>query len=130
MAEPSAQRLRLDPAKALDRLLETDFTRPLPFAILAVLYFALRAPFLDYGHGTDPDAWRVALTAHHLLDTGDYFPSRLPGNPLHELAVTIFIPGGWLATNLATAFISLAGVYLFARLVDHFRLPGAGVLTI
>ena len=112
------------------RLADADLTGPLPFALLSLVFLLTRAPFLDYGHGTDPDAWRVALTAHHLLDTGDYFPSRLPGNPLHELLMTLFIPGGWIATNLATALASLAGVYLFARIVKLHELPNAAVLVI
>jgi len=131
MTTISARRwIRVDLLGAAGRVLDADLSRPLPFAILAVVFFALRAPFVGYGHGTDPDAWRVALTAHHLLDTGQYLPSRLPGNPLHELAMTLFIPGGWVATNLATAAVSLAGVYLFARIVDHHRLSHAGLLTI
>ncbi len=111
------------------RLAAADLTRPLPFVILAIVFFALRLPWIGLGHGTDPDAWRVALTAHHLLDTGDYFPSRLPGNPLHELVTTIFIPGGWIATNLATAVVSLAGVYLFGRIVRLHGLPDSAILV-
>ncbi|HEX5368353.1 MAG TPA: hypothetical protein VFY10_02960, partial [Dehalococcoidia bacterium] len=68
---------------AFERLTDTDFTLLRPFAWLTLAFFAVRLPFVDFGHGTDPDAWRVALTAHHLLDTGQYYPSRLPGNPLH-----------------------------------------------
>jgi hypothetical protein len=112
------------------RLLNTDFTQSRAFIALAILFFAVRLPFINYGHGTDPDAWRVALTAYHLLDTGDYFPSRLPGYPLHELVMTLLIPGGWIATNLATAAISLVGVYLFALIVRELRLPSAGLLTL
>jgi hypothetical protein len=111
------------------RFAATDFTQALPFALLAAVFFALRLPWIDYGHGTDPDAWRVALTAHHLLDTGDYFPSRLPGNPLHEFTTTLLIPGGWISTNLATACVSLTGVYLFARIVRLHALPDAGILV-
>lgn len=111
------------------RLLTADFSRPLPFAALGAAFLLLRVPFLDYGHGTDPDAWRVALTAHRLWDAGEYFPSRLPGNPLHELAVALFIPGGWVATNLATALVSLAGVYLFARIAAFHGVRYAGLLT-
>jgi len=111
-------------------LAATDLTRPLPFAILAAVFFLVRLPYVNYGHGTDPDAWRVALTAHHLLDTGDYFPSRLPGNPLHELVTTLFIPGGWIATNLATAAVSLLGVYVFARIVKLHALPDPAVLVV
>jgi hypothetical protein len=112
------------------RFAESDLTQPLPFAILAIIFFALRLPWINYGHGTDPDAWRVALTAHHLLETGDYFPSRLPGNPLHELVTTIFIPGGWIATNLATAAVSLAGVYVFGRIVRLHALAEPGLLVV
>ena len=111
-------------------LAAADFTQTLPFALLAIVFFALRLPWIDYGHGTDPDAWRVALTAHHLLDTGDYFPSRLPGNPLHEMVMTPLIPGGWIATNIATAAVSLAGVSLFARIVRLHGLQDPGILVI
>jgi hypothetical protein len=113
-----------------NRLADSDLSRALPFAALSLVYVLARLPFIDYGHGTDPDAWRVALTAHHLLDTGDYYPSRLPGNPLHELVTALFIPGGWIATNLSTLAVSLAGVYLFARIVSLHRLPGAAVLVV
>jgi hypothetical protein len=111
------------------RLAETDFTRLLPFVLLAAVFLALRLPYVNYGHGTDPDAWRVALTAHHLLDTGDYYPSRLPGNPLHELVTTLLIPGGWIATNIATALVSLVGVQLFARIVRLHGLADPGILV-
>ena len=117
-------------SRSFDRLFATDFTRPLPFVLLAVAFFALRLPYAGYGHGTDPDAWRVAMTAHHLLETGDYFPSRLPGNPLHELTMTLFIPGGWIATNVATAVASLVGVWLFARIVQALDVPNRGLLVI
>jgi hypothetical protein len=112
------------------RFAATDFTRPLPFAILAVVFLLVRLPYVNYGHGTDPDAWRVALTAHHLLDTGDYYPSRLPGNPLHELVTTLLIPGGWIATNLATALVSLLGVQVFARIVRLHALPDPAILVV
>jgi hypothetical protein len=126
----TAEHLRFDPVSAAERLFEADLTRPAAFAALSFVFLVLRAPFLDYGHGTDPDAWRVAVTAHHLLDTGKYFPSRLPGNPLHELVTTVFIPGGWIATNLATALVSLVGVYIFARILNLLSFTHAGLLTI
>ncbi len=122
-------RPRFEAPPALTRALAADLSRPLPFALLGAVFLLLRAPYLNYGHGTDPDAWRVALTAHELLDTGRYFPSRLPGNPLHELMMTPLVAGGWIATNLATALVSLLGVYLFARIVQHLKLPNAAVVT-
>jgi hypothetical protein len=113
----------------LQRWTEVDLSTPRYFAALGVVFLLTRLPFVNYGHGTDPDAWRVAMSAHHLVATGQYFPSRLPGNPLHELAMTVFIAGGWLATNLATAAISLLGVYVFARIVRRLELPSPAVLT-
>jgi hypothetical protein len=115
---------------AFDLICNLDFTRTLTFAVLALAFFALRLPWVGYGYGTDPDAWRVALTAKYLLETGDYFPSRLPGNALHELTMTPFIPGGWVATNLATAVASLVGVWLFARITRAQALPNSGLLVI
>ena len=117
-------------SRAFDRLCNIDFTLAIPFAVLAVAFFAVRLPWVGYGHGTDPDAWRVAMTARYLLDTGDYFPSRLPGNPLHELTMALFISGGWIATNVATAAASLVGVWLFARIVRALEAPNRGLLVI
>ncbi len=114
----------------LDRALEFDFTRPLAFAALAVVYVASRLPWLNLGYGTDPDAWRVALTAEHLLSKGEYLPSRLPGFPLHELVTVPLVRGGWVWTNLSTVMVSLAGVYLFARILAELNLPNKGVLTL
>ena len=114
----------------LERALDFDFTRPWAFLVLGIVYVASRIPWLDLGYGTDPDAWRVALTAHHLLDAGEYLPSRLPGYPLHEFVTAPLIKGGWVWTNLSTVLVSLLGVYLFARLAAELRLPARGALTI
>lgn len=116
--------------QAFTSLTETDFTRHKPFILLAIAFFAVRLPYVNFGHGTDPDAWRVAMTAYHLLETGDFFPSRLPGNPGHELLMTLFIPGGWIATNIATALASLGGVWLFAQIIRRLALPNSGLLVI
>ncbi len=114
----------------LDGIIDLDFTRWLAFAALALVYVASRGPWLDRGYGTDPDAWRVALTAHYFWDTGDYWPSRLPGYPLHEFTTVVLYKGGWVATNLATVLVSVAGVYLFAALAKKLELPSKGALTL
>ena len=113
-----------------NRLVDLEFTQPLAFFSLAVVYIASRVPWLDLGYGTDPDAWRVALTANYFWETGDYLPSRLPGYPLHELVTAVFVKGGWVWTNLSTVLISLVGVYLFAQLARKLELPNRGILTI
>lgn len=130
MTKAAAGEPRSDLRGAIARAFDTDLSTPIAFGVLAIVFLAVRLPYINYGHGTDPDAWRVALSAHHLLDHGDYYPSRLPGNPLHEYIMTLFISGGWLATNFVTALASLAGVYVFARIVNYHRLPSAALLTI
>jgi hypothetical protein len=117
-------------AALLDGLLDLDFTRPLAFAILGVLFVGARAYWLDLGYGTDPDAWRVAMTATYLWDTGDYLPSRLPGYPLHEFITAALIKGGWIATNASTMIASLAGVYIFASIARKLDLENKGALTL
>jgi hypothetical protein len=121
---------RPDFSAVLARAAELDLTRPLAFAALGVVYLLVRLPFLNYGYGTDPDAWRVALTGQYLIEHGQYFPSRLPGNPLHEFVIAPFVPIGWVATNFVTALASLAGVYLFAAIVSHLRVPNAAIITV
>ncbi len=113
----------------LERLLEFDFTRPLAFAALAIVYVASRIPWIGIGYGADPDAWRVALSADHLLSDAEYLPSRLPGFPLEELVTVPLVRAGWVWTNLSTVFISLVGVYLFAKLLVELKLPARGILT-
>jgi len=51
----------------------------------------------------------VALSSHWLWDHHEFYPSRLPGYPVPELASAAVIKGGWLATNSLTLLISLAG---------------------
>lgn len=119
----------------LDRLIDLDFTNPLAFAGLAVLYFASRIPWLNQGYGTDPDSWRVALSANYLWSDHKYYPSRLPGYPLHELVTAgvtkeTFDLQPWVLANLSTVVISVIGVYLFAQIAKKLDVPNRGVLTL
>ena len=127
---------RRGPAELFERFIDLDFTAPFPFIFLAIVYLGSRLYWLDLGYGTDPDAWRVALTADYLWETGDYLPSRLPGYPLHEFATAAvikgfwFVEGGWVLTNLSTLLVSLVGVYIFAWIARKLSLPHAGVITL
>src|SRR5215212_3964632 len=119
---PSAKRPAFAARSLVDTLrwrfsntFDTDMTQRRPFIVLAIVFYLTRLPYINEGYGTDPDAWRVVMTAQHLWDTGQYFPSRLPGNPLHEFVVALLLPGGWILTELATMTVSLLGVYIFGR---------------
>jgi hypothetical protein len=113
-----------------DAAIEFDFSRPIPFALLAIVFVVSRIYWLDHGYGTDPDAWRVAMTGLHLWDTGEYLPSRLPGYPLHEGVTALFVQQGWVWTNMSTVFVSVVCMYLFTLLGRDLGIQHKGVLTL
>lgn len=124
---------RPQPAATTDapsRLLNLDFSQPIAFAALAALYLASRAPFIWTGYGTDPDAWRVALTGFWLWDHQEFYPSRLPGYPVHEFGSALVVQGGWVATNSLTVVISLLGLWFFAQIASRLELPNKAVVVI
>ncbi len=116
------------PGRARGRL-AFDLSRPAAFVLLAIAYVASRAPFIDNGYGTKPDAWRIALTDYWLWDHHAFYPSRLPGYPVPELGYATVIKGGWVATNSLTVAVSLLGVWFFARIVRELRLPAPALLV-
>jgi hypothetical protein len=116
-------------AGAIERAAAIDYTHPVAFGLLALAYVISRAPFLSIGYGTDPDAWRVALSGLWLWDHHEFYPSRLPGYPLPELASAAVIKGGPLATNSLTMLVSLVGVWLFARIATRLELPNRGLIV-
>ena len=109
--------------------LDIDLSRAPAVLLLALAYIASRAPFIDNGFGTKPDAWRIALTDYWLWDHGELYPSRLPGYPVPELAYATVIKGGWIATNSLTVAVSLLGVWFFARIVRELKLPAPALLV-
>lgn len=117
-------------AGALARALDIDLARPLAFLALAAAYVASRAPFINIGYGTDPDAWRVALSGYWVWDNHEFYPSRLPGYPVPELASAAVIKGGWLATNSLTLVVSLLGLWFFAQIVSKLALPNRGLVVV
>jgi len=112
------------------RALSLDFTRPWPGLLLAVLFVVSRLPWVTLGFGSDPDAWRVAMSARYLLEHAAYLPSRLPGYPLHDIVTAALLWGGWTLTNISTVAIALAGVFCFAMLVKRLGLPAPGLLAV
>lgn len=103
------------------------------FALVVVLVFLSRLPFLTPGYGTDPDAWRAAWASQTIARGGGYEASRLPGNPLHELAGALLVRGGPLALDGASAAFSAlaAGFFLLVlrRLGTRDDLAGALALA-
>ncbi|MHB8376868.1 MAG: glycosyltransferase family protein [Dehalococcoidia bacterium] len=116
-------------AARLARWLSGDLSRPLAFTLLAIAYILSRAPWIDNGYGTKPDAWRIALSGYWLWDHHAFYPSRLPGYPVPELSYATIIKGGWLATNSLTVLVSLLGVWFFARIVREVEVPNAALIV-
>ena len=120
-ATSSATRANL--SAMLARWMEVDLTRRLAFLALSAVYLLSRVPFIDNGYGTKPDAWRIALSGYWLWEHGSFYPSRLPGYPIPELANAAVFKGGWLATNSLTMLVSLLGLWFFARIVRLVEIP-------
>ncbi len=85
---------------------------------LAVL--ATRVPFLGPGYGLDADAWRVALSARTIADTGAYQYSRMPGHAPHELMVALAPRAPAELWILVTAIVSSLAAALFWQLLGHY----------
>ncbi|MEK7250140.1 MAG: hypothetical protein AAB209_06915, partial [Bacteroidota bacterium] len=91
-----------------------------------------RLPFLWMGYGADADSWLAANAAASLLHTGTYFPSRLPGFPLHEIISSPFVVlGGAVASNGATLLVTVATIIIWFRFVERIsRFPKILVLCL
>ncbi len=77
-------------------------------AVLAAAVLASRLPFLGPGLGLHSDAGALLEAAHEIHRTGEYHPSRFPGYPVHEYALSFLVAFGPTTMNLATALCSVA----------------------
>ena len=112
------------------RFLDLDWTKKPYIFLLTLLFVISRAPLLNLGFGSDPDAWRVADSALDLHYFSTYHPSRFPWYPLYEFFNSLIINYGWLATNVATMIISLISVIVFAKILNELNIKNKGLLVI
>ena len=118
MAEPSSHDSRL-------RLTSNRFISFLLFAVVIT-----RIPYLMSGYGSDPDAWLVASSASTLWQTGQYFPSRLPGYPLYEVLMAPMIAlGGSFLSNTLTLLITLVTILIWFHIAQRHS-PHPRLLTL
>lgn len=114
----------------MGNLLDLDWTKS-PYILILILSFIIsRIPFLNLGFGTDPDAWRIAISAFNLNYFHIYTTSRFPGYPVPEYFNSLIINYGWLATNTATMVISLISVIVFAKILKELKIKNKGLLVI
>ena len=100
------------------------------FLVVAAVAFLLRVPFLDAGYGWDSDAWRVAAAAAAMVETGTYAAPRLPGNPVHDVAMALLWSLGPaartpLVLNGASALLVSLGAGAFALAWRRVGAPDA-----
>jgi len=111
-------------------LADVDWSaRPQVF-VMFLLVIVSRLPFLNTGFGWDDDAWLVALRAYDLRHSEVYYPSRLPGFPLHEYSSALMIDGGWIATNGATLAFSLVAILAFALVLKEMNCRNKGLMVL
>jgi hypothetical protein len=96
---------------------------PAAAAFLCVVVLMSRMPFLAQGYGTDADAWRIAVAAKAIANSGQYAASRLPGYPIPELTYSLLWGRGPLVFNGVTALFSALSVLAFALIM---RRVGSG----
>jgi hypothetical protein len=86
-------------------------------ALAAVAVLLTRLPWIANGYGSDPDSYRVAISARQLWRSGQYEASRLPGYPLYEYLTALSAAGPPWISNAVTALFSVAAFLLFALML-------------
>src|SRR3974377_165057 len=92
--------------------------RALVLAAVGVLL--TRLPWSGTDYGSDPDSYRVAISAQHLWRTGHYQASRLPGYPAYEYLTALSAAGPPWISNAVTSLFSVAAFLLFALILREF----------
>lgn len=96
--------------------------------VLIALVIISRLPLIVNGYGTDGDAWRVALTAQTLWETGTYEMSRFPGYPLYEfIQAPLIVLGGSAGANAASVLVFIASLFLFRKLLVRWNIPNTDI---
>lgn len=109
---------------------------PLPVhardAVLAVLVFLSRLPFLGPGAGNDNDAWFLVNAAREQAATGRYTTSRFPGYPVQEWLCSWVARagGGPEAMNVVSALAGAGAVFLFARVLRRLGVRDVAVTAL
>ncbi|MBU8933183.1 MAG: hypothetical protein KOO62_04170 [candidate division Zixibacteria bacterium] len=98
-----------------------QYGSPLPIALISLIIFSSRIPFLTPGYGNDPDAWRVIEAARNIAQGGQYAVSRFPGNPVHEFACALLWDAEPFVLNGLTALLSVIGIILFMKIAQYHR---------
>ena len=96
-----------------------------------LLAFILYFPLTFLGLGSDCDSYNLMNSVQSLAQKHVYMPSRYPGNPVHELLVTLlYVLGGSLLTNLGSLVMSLVVIYFFLKICEYHNIAHRYLLAI
>ncbi|HWW19539.1 MAG TPA: hypothetical protein VNZ06_01930 [Steroidobacteraceae bacterium] len=95
------------------------------FGLAATAVLLTRLPWIGRDYGSDPDSYRVVISARHLIRSGQYEASRLPGYPLYEYLTALSVNAAPWLSNLITALFSVAAFILFALILRSLQIPRA-----
>ena len=114
---------------------DCDLTKFPAIVYLAIIFLISRITFINLGfsaftHPTDQDVLAVVNSAYLLRYLDVYTVSRFPGYPVYEIINSLFIGGGWIATNTATMIVSFICVVLFAKILDFFKIQYKAILVL
>lgn len=94
----------------------------LPHLIILAIACLPRLIFLPEGFGLDGDAWRVALAADSMRDSGQYQVSRNPGYPFQEVVMSVIGTKSMILANLMTLMTFIGSGIFFSQItskLDH-----------
>ena len=102
---------------------------------LLIVILISKIPFINLGFSsfasqTDQDVLAVVNSAYLLRYDHIYAVSRFPGSPVYEIANSLIIGGGWIATNMATVLVSIVCVLLFGKILNILDIKNKALLLI
>ncbi len=91
------------------------------FHLLALSFLVLLTfPRIIINYGIDGDSIRGMLAARWLMESNQYIPSRLPGNPIYEYILGIFSTvDGYYLTNSFSFLSFLLAILAFHKLTAN-----------
>ena len=96
----------------------------LALALAGLAVLLTRLPWIGSGYGSDPDGYRVVISARQIAHSGVYEASRLPGYPAYEYLTALSAAAPPWVSNAVTALFSVAAFVFFALIMRELGVRG------
>src|ERR1700722_8823851 len=96
----------------------------LALALAGLTVLLTRLPWIGSGYGSDPDGYRVVISARQIAHSGVYEASRLPGYPAYEYLTALSATAPPWVSNAVTALFSVAAFVFFALIMRELGVRG------